>query len=855
MAYVSLHNHTEYSNIRLLDSINKVPEVIDKAVELDYKGVAITDHESLSGHIKAIKYVKEGKSKGKIPQDFKLILGNECYLIDDIDKYKNEYDKETMKYYHFIILAKNKDAYKILRQMSSQAWENSFNQRRMDRVPITYEQVEKFAAKATNNLVASTACLGSFFAQKVLQLLSGEDTQQEIEDFLKWGQRVFGKENFFIEVQPSKTSDEQKQYNLKAFEIGKHYNIPVIITTDSHYLTTSDKDIHAAYLNSKDGDREVSDFYSSTFMMSEEEIYDYMRENGFTDPEIKVMLDNTFLVYDMVEEFDMYHDPIVPSFDLPDFEIQHLLKDWYNKYEYIPKFAYSNEIQDRFLLYQIECGLMNKDIDYGETEVARINLELEELWLISEELHERLSSYYNTMKKIIDLIWEDGDSLVGTARGSVTGFFIAYLLDISQANPIKWNLPHWRHVNRYKKELADIDVDSEAMKRNSILQALKDFFGEQSVINICTFGTETTKSAILTAVRGMKINADVGLYLASMVPVERGFLWPIRDCLYGNEEKNRKPVGNLVKELSKYEGLTDIILRIEGLVNKRSIHASGVYIFNTHYSEYNAVMKAPNGQLITQYNMEDSDYCGGVKFDLLTIQALDKIRLTLDYLLKDGLIKDQGSLLKTYKKYLHPDVLDYDTPEMWDMIGQGVIPDLFQLETNVGSSAVRLVKPRNLVELATTNSLMRLMGGTNKQPLDEYKEYKDNINLWYEEMRLAQLTEQEVAVLEPHLKELYGVADTQEVVMEMVMDENIAGFTLTEADKLRKAIGKKSESVMKEVRKMFFDKGLAANTSQALLNYVWNIQIGRQLGYNTMPRYTAMYNLTHGEPINIGCVA
>ena len=389
------------------------------------------------------------------------------------------------------------------------------------------------------------------------------------------------------------------------------------------------------------------------------------------------------------------------------------------------------------------------------------------------------------------------------------------------------------------------------MKRSNILEAIKDFFGEDCVINICTFGTESSKSAILTACRGLGIDVDTALYMASMIPIERGFNWSINDCLNGNEEKNRKPVRNLITEMNKHPKLIDTVSRIEGLVNKRSIHASGVYIFNAHYTELNAAMKAPNGQYITQFNMGDSDYQGGVKFDLLTVQALDKIRLTLDFLLEDEVIEDKYSLLDNYKAYLHPDTIDYETPEMWKMIGDNDIIDLFQFETDIGLAAAKLIKPSNLVELATANSLMRLMGEKDKQPLDEYRDYKNDLSLWYEEMRISGLSNAEIKVLEAHLKDLYGVADTQEAVMEMAMDPKIGNLTLAQANKLRKAIGKKSEKVMKESREEFFTEGKKAGNSEELLNYVWNIQIKRQLGYSFSKNHTTPYSMIALQEMNL----
>lgn len=866
MHYTNVHTHSEYSNLRLLDSINGITDLINGAVEAGYNGIGITDHESLSGHVKAIRHVKEQKQKEKIPKDFKLILGNEIYLIDDLDNYKDNYDSKTMRYYHFLLLAKNKEGHKLLREASSQAWSNAFSQKGMDRVPITYSQLEEIVKKSPGNLIASTACIGSFFGQKVLQHAVDEDNQkikEEIHNFILWCLNLFGQENFFIEIQPSEESQEQILYNIHAAKIASAYEIPLIITTDAHYLNKSERPIHKAYLNSKQGDREVDDFYSSTFLMPTSEIIRYLMEyNGFSEKSANECIINTMRIYNACEEYDLKDEPQVPLFTLPEFELNHLFINYYDEFEYIKKFAYSKNEQDRYLLYQIEEGYKEKSQKKEFTKdihIKRIDMELEEVWKISDVIHDRVSAYYNTAKRIIDIMWEDGDSIVGPARGSVTGYFICYLTDIVQMDAVDWDLPHWRHLTAERPEMPDIDIDTQATKRIIILEAVKDFFGEDSVINICTFGTESSKSAILTACRGYRdenfkdgIDVDTALYMASLVPVERGFNWSINDCLQGNEEKQRRPVKDLVTEIDRYPGLKEIILKIEGLVNKRSVHASGVYIYNGSYINYNAIMRAPNGQIITQFDMGDSDYLGGMKFDFLTIQALDKIRLTLDYMLEDKVIEDQMTLKANYNKYLHPDVLDYQTPEMWKMIGNNDIIDLFQFDTEVGLAAAKLVKPTNLLELAVANSLMRLMSSeASKQPLEEYKIFKEDINLWYEEMRLYGLKDNEVRVLEKHLKSIYGVADTQEVVMELSMDPKISNFSIPEANKLRKAIGKKSEKVMLESKKEFFEKGKAAGTSDTLLNYVWNVQIKRQLGYSFSKNHTMPYSLIALQQMNL----
>lgn len=217
-------------------------------------------------------------------------------------------------------------------------------------------------------------------------------------------------------------------------------------------------------------------------------------------------------------------------------------------------------------------------------------------------------------------------------------------------------------------------------------------------------------------------------------------------------------------------------------------------------------MKTPKGAYITQFNMGDSEAMGSVKFDLLTIEALDKIRVTLDQLIENNEIEWQGSLKETYNKYIHPDVIEYEDDKLWEMAGNGEIMDLFQFSTEVGHQSVVKVKPKNLLEAAVTNSLMRLMSDGEEQPVDTYVKYKNNLNKWYEEMTRYGLSEKEIRVMERHLKDIYGVADTQEVVMQMVMDKDIANFDIKESNYLRKSIAKKKEDVLKEVEELFFKK-------------------------------------------------
>lgn len=378
---------------------------------------------------------------------------------------------------------------------------------------------------------------------------------------------------------------------------------------------------------------------------------------------------------------------------------------------------------------------------------------------------------------------------------------------------------------------------------------MKKRYGENKVINISTFKTEGGKSAILTACRGLKINNDDAQYIANLIPRERGLLWSLKDCFEGNEEKERKPATEFINKVNEYEGLKEIALSLEGLVVGRSIHASGVYVFNNHYLDNHGIMKAPNGQLITCWNMEDSDYAGGLKQDMLTIEALDKIRVSMELLLKYGFIEWQGSLKATYDTYFHPDNLDYDNEEIYKTFNR--MMDLFQFETPMGQLAIKTITPHSIRDLANGNSLMRLAKPVDEKysPMEIYAIHKSDISIWYKEMENSGLSKEDVSIIEPILKKVYGVADTQEVVMNLAMR---VGFDVLWANKLRKAIAKKKPKVLEEVKQRFFEIGLESH-SEALLNYLWYVQFKRLFGYGFSCNHSYPYSVIGFQEATIFC--
>lgn len=844
-----LHCHTQGSNLRMRDCIIKPKALIDHAINMGKKAVAITDHASLSEHIQAIKYSKQISAEGK---DIKVLLGSEIYLVDDAVDVKENYQSGVTKFYHFILIAKDKMGYDQLREINAVGWQSSFFTGKMRRVPNDKKQIEKIIGDNKGHLVASTACIGGELGNLFLN-----NQQDKAYEFIEWCIEWFGRDCFAIELQPSDDS-EQIEFNKWAKFLADKYDVRSILTCDVHYLEKKHHDIHAAFLKSSEADRgETEDFYATTYMMNLDEKREYL--NYFNQEEFEQIINNGWELVKDCQFIDMEHQTTIPERDLSQeqFQVQHIFKNWYEKYPYINKFAYSPYEQDAYFLYMVEEGFLAKKQEFNETNISRIAWELEQLWLISDKLEARMSAYYNLVDYIVDLCWEIG--FVGISRGSITGYYTAFLIDMQQMNPIKWNLPAYRHLNAERVSWPDVDLDTSARNRPRIIQRLREVFGEENILNICTFKTETPKAALKTVCRGVGISSEEGDYLSSLVPVERGKQWSLSDCLFGSEEFDRKPVTELVNELNKLSdeygiNFQEYALLIEDLVSGLSLHASGIYIFKDGYLKQNSLMKTPRGDDVTCWSMEDSDYAGGLKYDSLTTECQDKLEVSIELLLKHNKIEWQGNLRETYNKYLHPDVLEYDDQDMWDKCSNGQIIDLFQFITPVGGQCIRKIQPHSLNELMNANSLMRITVDGDEQPVDKFLRYKKDRNLWYEELERYGVTIQhEIKALEEVLGYCYGVPSMQEDVMELCMRKEIAGFGLADADEARKIIAKKKRKDVQKLKDKFYKAVREQGNSQAVANYVWEECIKPQLAYSFSRNHVNPYSVEALQEMNLYC--
>lgn len=852
MSYFSIHNHTEYSNLRLLDCINKVEDLIQYAYDLGLTGVCITDHEVLSAHIKALKFYKQKCKEDEKWKDFKLGLGNEVYLCRN-GLSSDTYEKGE-KFPHFILVAKDEIGHRQLRELSSRAWSHSFTMF-LTRVPTYYSDIEEVIGKEPGHVIASSACIGGW-----LGICKANGAEHNAIAFIKWCKEIFG-EDFYLELQPARYQ-EQIDYNKWLIWLGKETETKCIITTDSHYLKKEDREVHSSFLNSKDGDRETAEFYQYTYMMSSDEVIELM-EDYISKEDIQVMFDNTNEINAKITQYDLAQPQIVPHLSddrskHPEWKLIYPMIKIQDKYEYLNKYYNSESEDDRYLLYLglTKLSYMNLPEEKRTQYIERLETELTECWLVSERLGQPISSYLLMVRNIIQIMWNKAESLVGISRGSAGVMLINYLIGVTQMNPLEQGiyLPHWRFLERNKIELPDIDVDSEGRKRPIVLKKIKEAAkkdGGDSVC-VCTFGTLGTRSAILTAARGLGIDNDVAQYLATMIPQERGFLWPLKDCIEGNPEKDRKPIRQLIDEFNKYPGFLEMTQAIEGLVCQMGIHACGLVVFNVPVYTYNAMMKAPNGTEVTQFDLGDTEYMGGLKMDCLSVEALDKIHTTLDLLLQDNLIEWKGDLKSTYDEYLHPDKLERNNKEMWHKIWRNEIIDIFQMDSTVGKQSLSQVKPESIPQLAAVNSLMRLVPEKGaKTPTEEYVMYKQHPELIKKEIYDLNATDKEKEILYNFMKDYTGVLESQEGAMLAVMIPEFTAYDVPHANKIRKIIAKKKMKEIASAREEYFRIGAERGVSEDILHYIWDVQIKRQLGYSFSIPHTTAYSLIALQEMNL----
>ena len=339
-----------------------------------------------------------------------------------------------------------------------------------------------------------------------------------------------------------------------------------------------------------------------------------------------------------------------------------------------------------------------------------------------------------------------------------------------------------------------------------------------------------------------------------MIQSDRGIQRSLSQTFYGDEDEGFLPNKQFIYEMThNYPELWEVAQKIEGLVNRLGSHAGGVIFVDEPFTNCTSLMRAPNGNLITAFELHDAEKVNLIKYDILSVEALDKIHTCLDLLLEQEYIEDKGNLKDTYESIVGIYNLERKNHKMWEMVWNHEIPSLFQMEKQSGIQGIALVHPESVDDLATLNSVIRLMaqekGG--EIPTSKFARFKNNINLWYEEMDEWGLTKEEQKVLEPILKISYGICESQEKFMQLTQIPECGGFDLTWSDRLRKSIAKKNPAEFEKLEEEYYQNIKDKNLSYNLCNYVWKVLVCMSKGYGFNASHTLAYSLIGLQEMNL----
>ncbi len=706
--FTHLHLHTNYS---LLDGSGKIKEMIQRCKELGMDSMAITDHGVLFG---VVDFYEEA-----LKNDIKPIIGCEVYITNGsrFDKFKTS----EKRYHHLILLAKNNDGYKNLMRLVSDAFiEGFYYKPRIDK-----ELLEQFH----DGLICSSACLGG---EIPTMIMSGNI--EKARELAIYYDNLFGRGNFYLELQDH-GYEKQTLVNETLIKFSKELGIPLIATNDVHYTYPEDALSHDILLciqtNRKVHETDRMKYEGGQFYLKSpeemERLFYYAKE----------ALENTTKIADMCNvtfEFDNYK---LPKFYLKD----------------IDKFAYLKELCERGLAdrYEVVTDELKDKLNY-------------ELKVISDM---GFVDYFLITWDFIKYAKEH-DIMVGPGRGSAAGSLVAYCLDITEVDPVKYDLLFERFLNPERVTMPDIDIDFCYERRSEVIDYVVNTYGEDRVAQIVTFGTMAARAVIRDVGRALDMPyADVDK-VAKLIPNELKIT--INKALKMVDE-----LKSLYDNDDKVKYLIDMARRLEGLKRHSSTHAAGVVVCDKPVHDY-VPLNLNDNVVTTQFPMTTLERLGLLKMDFLGLRTLTVIR--------DALINIEQS---TGKK-INIKNIDFEDKAAYELISSGNTDGVFQLESDGMKSFIKELKPANMEDIIAGISLYR------PGPMDFIPEYiKNRANpddIVYD-----------CSELKPILEKTYGVIVYQEQVMEIV--RSLAGYSYGRSDLIRRAMSKKKHDVMELERKNF----------------------------------------------------
>ncbi len=757
--FVHLHVHSEYS---LLDGLLKTDDLIKKAIESEMPAVALTDHGNMYGVIDFYK--------AAIRAGIKPIIGCEVYQAPK-NRFEKKFSRDTKEglYNHLTLLVENNEGYQNLMQLVSLGFLEGFYYKPR----IDGEVLRKYS----KGLIALSGCMSGKVPRFVEQGRI-DKAEQAIQEYID----IFGNNNFFLELTDFGMA-KQREVNETLFELSKKYNIGVVATNDVHYLNSEDYKYHFILLCVQAGatigdfqklgldisaDSDLGDTIKNIILkLAEQEALpgginsEKSEKTGFFPRTMEYYFKNSDEMTEIFKEFPGAVENTIKIAERCNIELDFDLG-------LIPPFKVpDNNTPDEYLRSLCSEGLSKKYTVVNDEITSRLDKELEVIRKMG------FAEYFLIVWDFVKFA-KNNDIRVGPGRGSAAGSIVSYLLDITDIEPLKYDLLFERFLNEERKKMPDIDIDFCDEKRDQVIDYVTEKYGENRVAQLITFGTMAARQAIRDAGRVLEVPYSEVDRIAKLVPSELNIkidssleMVPELKDLYTTDKKVRD--------------IIDTAKSLEGKARQHSIHAAGVVISSKELFHYTPIQRdEKSGDIKTQYKMEDIQDIGLLKMDFLGLKTLSLIDKTL-FLIK-----------KTKNLDLDINIINLDDKKTFEMLCNGDCMGVFQLESSGMRELVVNLKPERFEDIIATLALFRpgpLQSGMVNDFIDAKNKNK-KIKYFHPS-------------LEPILKDTYGIILYQEQIMLIV--SKLAGFSMSEADILRDAISKKKRELMSKQKSKFLD--------------------------------------------------
>jgi len=762
--FTHLHVHSQYS---ILDGAASIESLVQKARADKMTALALTDHGTMFG-------IKEFHLACK-RMELKPILGCETYVASR--SMDDRTGKEDRSGDHLVLLAKNKTGYYNLVKLISLAnMEGFYYKPRIDK---------NLLKQYSEGLIVTTACLGG-----EIPTLINEGRMKEAEESIVWFREVFG-EDLYLEIMrhPSEIPemrrdvyDRQVVVNEKILELGKKYAIPVIATNDVHFTDAQDADAHDLLICLNTG-KDLDD--PNRMRYTKQEWFKTTEEMNRLFSDVPESLENTARIVEKVEFYEIDEDPIMPIFPIPEeFGSETDFRDKFTEAElrdeFTPEVYERLGGYDKVIRIKFESEYLRHLVYQGASRhygtplpkhvVTRLEFELKTIKNMG------YPGYFLIIQDFINAARNMG-VLVGPGRGSAAGAAVSYCTGITNIDPIKHNLLFERFLNPDRISLPDVDIDFDDDGRQLVLDWVVEKYGKDKVAHICTFATMATKMAIRDVARVLKLPLPEADRLAKMVPETPKMTFKKAYQENPDLKKERQSNNPLVAKTIRFAEI------LEGSIRQSGVHACGILISHNPLTDHIPLMPSKDDNLpTTQYDGRFVESLGLLKMDFLGLKTLSIIKETIE------------NVKVTRNITIDIDAISFNDPATYDLFSRGETTAIFQFESEGMKKHLRDLKPNRFEDLVAMNALYR------PGPMDYIPEFIARKNG-------KKKVIYDLPMMEEYLSETYGITVYQEQVM--LLSRLLANFTRGESDTLRKAMGKKNEALMFELKERFVGGCLA----------------------------------------------